>query len=400
MVASFSYSPIRLLEVCVPLPKIFIKRQAPLKVSLLQDLKDFFQKVSQVYLAVDERLASLKTDTFSKTREEKMEDIFAQKEMEEGEFKNWIEKMQARLMSSSVDTPQQLQSVFESLIAKKQSLCEVLQAWNNRLQDLFQQEKGRKRPSVPPSPGRLRQGEESKISAMDAAPRNISPGLQNGEKEDRFLTTLSSQSSTGSTHLQLPTPPEVMPEQLGAGPADLDTASSSEDVFDGHLLGSTDSQVKEKSTMKAIFANLLPGNSYNPIPFPFDPDKHYLMYEHERVPIAVCEKEPSSIIAFALSCKEYRNALEELSKATQRSSAEEGLPTNSTLDSRPKSSSPIRLPEVSGGQTNRTAEAEPQPSKIIHGGTLIISVICNYGLKKKTLNKKCQLARIYYFWSL
>ncbi|XP_058156252.1 1-phosphatidylinositol 3-phosphate 5-kinase isoform X8 [Dasypus novemcinctus] len=366
MVASFSYSPIRLLEVCVPLPKIFIKRQAPLKVSLLQDLKDFFQKVSQVYLAVDERLASLKTDTFSKTREEKMEDIFAQKEMEEGEFKTWTEKMQARLMSSSVDTPQQLQSIFESLIAKKQSLCEVLQAWNNRLQDLFQQEKGRKRPSVPPSPGRLRQGEESKISAMDTSPRNISPGLQNGEKEDRFLTTLSSQSSTSSTHLQLPTPPEVMSEQLGGGPSELDT-SSTEDVFDGHMLGSTDSQVKEKSTMKAIFANLLPGNSYNPIPFPFDPDKHYLMYEHERVPIAVCEKEPSSIIAFALSCKEYRNALEELSKVTLRNSAEEGLQTNSTLDSRPKSSSPIRLPEISGGQTNRTAEAEPQPTKKASG---------------------------------
>ncbi|XP_032493002.1 1-phosphatidylinositol 3-phosphate 5-kinase isoform X8 [Phocoena sinus] len=369
MVASFSYSPIRLLEVCVPLPKIFIKRQVPLKVALLQDLKDFFQKVSQVYLAVDERLASLKTDTFSKTREEKMEDIFAQKEMEESEFKSWTEKMQARLLSSSVETPQQLQSVFESLIAKKQSLCEVLQAWNNRLQDLFQQEKGRKRPSVPPSPGRLRQGEESKISAMDASPRNASPGLQNGEKEDRFLATLSSQSSTSSPHLQLPTPPEGVPEQAVGGPPELDTTSSSEDVFDGHLLGSTDSQVKEKSTMKAIFANLLPGNSYNPIPFPFDPDKHYLMYEHERVPIAVCEKEPSSIIAFALSCKEYRNALEELSKVTLRNSAEEGLSTNSTLDSRPKSSSPIRLPEISGGQTNRTAEVEPQPNEVDGGDT-------------------------------
>ncbi|KAM5229060.1 1-phosphatidylinositol 3-phosphate 5-kinase isoform 2-T2 [Ctenodactylus gundi] len=367
MVASFSYSPIRLLEVCVPLPKIFIKRQAPLKVSLLQDLKDFFQKVSQVYLAVDERLASLKTDTFSKTREEKMEDIFAQKEMEEGEFKNWVEKMQARLLSSSVDAPQQLQSIFESLIAKKQSLCEVLQAWNTRLQELFQQEKGRKRPSVPPSPGRLRQGEESKISAMDASPRNISPGLQNGEKEDRFLTTLSSHSSSGPTHLQLPTAPEVLAEQSVAGPPGLDTAAGSEDVFDGHLLGSTDSQVKEKSTMKAIFANLLPGNSYNPIPFPFDPDKHYLMSEHERVPIAVCEKEPSSIIAFALSCKEYRNALEELSKATLWNSAEEGLPPNSSLDSRPKSSSPIRLPEISGGQTNRVAEAESQPTKKASG---------------------------------
>ncbi|XP_074154973.1 1-phosphatidylinositol 3-phosphate 5-kinase isoform X1 [Sminthopsis crassicaudata] len=366
MVASFSYSPIRLLEVCVPFPKIYIKRQAPLKLSILQDLKDFFQKVSQVYLAVDERLASLKTDTFSKTREEKMEDIFAQKEMEEGEFKNWIEKMQARLMTSSIETPQQLQSVFESLIAKKQSLCEMLQAWNNRLQDLFQQEKGRKRPSVPPSPGRMRQGEDSKISAMDASPRNVSPGLQNGEKEDRFLTTLSSQSSTNSTHLQLPTPPEVLSEQLMGGSSEADTINS-EDVFDGHLLGSTDSQVKEKSTMKAIFANLLPGNSYNPIPFPFDPDKHYLMYEHERVPIAVCEKEPSSIIAFALSCKEYKNALDELSKVSLRNTTEEVLQASSTLDSRPKSSSPVRLPEIAGGSTSRPVEAEPQPAKKASG---------------------------------
>jgi hypothetical protein len=36
----------------------------------------------------------------------------------------------------------------------------------------------------------------------------------------------------------------------------------------------------------------------------------------------------------------------------------------SALDNRPKSSSPIRLPEISGGQTNRTAEAEPQSSKL------------------------------------
>ncbi|XP_066481245.1 1-phosphatidylinositol 3-phosphate 5-kinase isoform X2 [Tiliqua scincoides] len=373
MVASFSYSPIRLLEVCVPHPKIYIKRQVPLKVTMLQDLKDFSQKVSQVYIAVDERLTSLKTDTFSKTREEKMEDLFAQKEMEEVEFRNWIEKIQARMLSSSLDTPQQLQSASESLIAKKQSLCEMLQAWNNRLQDLFQQEKGRKRPSVPPSPGRLRQGEESKISSMDASPRNVSPALQNGEKEDRFLTTLSSQSSTSSSLLQLPTPPEVVSDQLTGGTvfanalSEADTTSSSEDVFDGHLLGSVDSQVKEKSTMKAILANLLPGNSYNPIPSPFEPDKHYLMYEHERVPIAVCEKEPSSIIAFALSCKEYRNALDELSKASLKNNTEEGLQSNSMAESRAKNSSPVRLPEPNVGQSNQMAEAEQLTAKKPYG---------------------------------
>ncbi|NWH79518.1 FYV1 kinase, partial [Piaya cayana] len=352
MVASFSYSPIRLLEVCVPLPKIYIKRQAPSKVNILQDLKDFSQKVSQMYLAVDDRLASLKTDTFSKTREEKMEDLFAQKEVMALQRNKLLNLCLSQLLSVTY--------IFVNFSLGS------LWFWFffPRLQDLFQQEKGRKRPSVPPSPGRLRQGEESKISNMDASPRNASPALQNGEKEDRFLTTLSSQSSMGSAHLQLPTPPEAQSEHVtGANTlSEQDTTSSSEDVFDGHSLGSTDSQVKEKSTMKAILANFLPGNNYNPIPFPFDPDKHYLMYEHERVPIAVCEKEPSSIIAFALSCKEYRNALDELSKVSLKNSSEEALQLNSMPDSKPKSNSPVRLPEANMGPSNRTAEQE-QPKK-------------------------------------
>lgn len=46
--------------------------------------------------------------------------------------------------------------------------------------------------------------------------------------EDHFLTTLSSQSSTSSTHLQLPTPPEALAEQVVGGPTDLDSASGSE----------------------------------------------------------------------------------------------------------------------------------------------------------------------------
>ncbi|XP_041118467.1 1-phosphatidylinositol 3-phosphate 5-kinase-like isoform X2 [Polyodon spathula] len=359
MVASFSYTPIRLFEVCLPPPKIYMTQQTPSKGSLFQDLKDFSQKVSQVYLAIDDRLTSLKTDTFNKTREEKMEDLFAQKEMEEVEIRNWIEKLQARLQSF-LDTPQQLQAALESIIVKKQSLCEMLQSWNNRLQDLFQQEKGRKRPSVPASPGRHRQAEENKTSVLDSSPRNASPVVQNGDKEDRYLSNMPS----SSTLLQLPSPPEGAVEPLSSGPSfpntsstsDQDSSSITEDVFDGHLLSSTDGQVKEKSTMKAIFANLLPGNSYNPIPFPFEPDKHYLMYEHERVPIAVCEKEPSSIIAFALSCKEYKTALEELSV---KGTGEEGPPPlHSTTESRAKTSSPARQTEIITAQLNRTTDSD------------------------------------------
>ncbi|XP_061547176.1 1-phosphatidylinositol 3-phosphate 5-kinase isoform X4 [Phycodurus eques] len=356
MVASFSYTSVRLLEISLPRPKIFIRNLGPSKAILQQDLKDFSQKVTQVYLAIDDRLTSLKTETFSKTREEKMEDLFAQKDMEEAELRSWIEKLQARLQACCLDSPQQLQAVLESLVVKKQSLCEMLQSWNSRLQDLFQQEKGRKRLSVPPSPGRHRQtaADDSK-STLDSSPRNPSPVVQNGDKEDRHLNTLPSTSSS-STILLSPGEPGAEPVTPCPSFTEPDSVSIPEDVFDGHLLGSTDSQVKEKSTMKAILANFLPGNSYNSIPFPFDPDKHYLMYEHERVPIAVCEKEPSSIIAFALSCKEYKTALDDLSKVSN-AGADEVSQANSSGESRAKGS-PARLVE-SSVQSRSSIEADP-----------------------------------------
>ncbi|XP_072336125.1 1-phosphatidylinositol 3-phosphate 5-kinase isoform X4 [Scyliorhinus torazame] len=369
MVASFSFAPIRMLEICLPPLEIYIKHQMPSKQLIIQDLKDFSQKVSQIYSAVDDRLVSLKTDTFNKTREEKIEDLFAQKEMEEAEFRNWFEKTQARLLSSPIDNPQQLLFVDDCLVTKKQNLCELLQAWNNRLQDLFQQEKGRKRPTVPPSPGRLRSTEETKSSVLDASPRNSSSGLPNGDKEDRLLTSMAANNANS----QLPSSPDVCTEQLSAGPnipivsitSDQDT-NNADDVYDGHLLGSTDSQVKEKSTMKTIFANLLPGSSYNSIPFPFDPDKHYLMWEHERVPITVCEKEPSSIIAFALSCKEYKNVVEDLGRESMTNGSDEGVQQAKLCFSntdRPKTNSPARHLESSSSQGNRSSDSEQTSRK-------------------------------------
>lgn len=114
--------------------------------------------------------------------------------MEEAELRSWIEKFQVRLQACGQVSSQQLQTVLESLVMKKQSLCEMLQYWNSRsasagwlrkfnlvrvafgvccasplsalrLQELFQLEKGRKRLSVPPSPGRHRQTtDDGKVS--------------------------------------------------------------------------------------------------------------------------------------------------------------------------------------------------------------------------------------------
>lgn len=53
-------------------------------------------------------------------------------QMEEAELRSWIDKLQARLQACGLDSPQQLQAVLESLVMKKQSLCEMLQYWNGR----------------------------------------------------------------------------------------------------------------------------------------------------------------------------------------------------------------------------------------------------------------------------
>ena len=53
-------------------------------------------------------------------------------QMEDAELRAWIEKLQARLQACGVDSPQHLQTVLESVVLKKQSLCETLQSWNTR----------------------------------------------------------------------------------------------------------------------------------------------------------------------------------------------------------------------------------------------------------------------------
>lgn len=53
-------------------------------------------------------------------------------QMEEAELRSWIEKLQARLQVCVVDSPQHLHAVLESLVIKKQGLCEMLQSWNSR----------------------------------------------------------------------------------------------------------------------------------------------------------------------------------------------------------------------------------------------------------------------------
>ncbi|XP_078714192.1 1-phosphatidylinositol 3-phosphate 5-kinase isoform X1 [Lampetra fluviatilis] len=355
MVASFSHSSIRLRLICLPPLVVCIRPHHLPLATRLADLKDFTTHVQQVYQAVDERLSSLKTETFNKSREEKVEDMFAQKEMEESEFKEWLEKIQARLLTSAGDASHQPRLFSDVLIGQKQKLCEMVHAWNNRLQDMFHQEKGKKRQTVPPSPGRHRHSDD-RSSAHDTSPRVVSTS---NDKEEQGSSL--GPPGTSATHLQPPSPYE-------APTYNTEPEQSQEDVVDGFFGTSQEAQFKEKSTMKAIIATLLPGISYNPIPLPFEPDDHYV-FEFERVPIVVCEKEPSTIIAFALSCKEHKAALEEIVRVLGRTGSEKSTGSVGGVEKKEKVVSPGKSPETilsSGGRSS-----EPETGRKISAGGML-----------------------------
>uniref|UniRef100_A0A8C4QV24 1-phosphatidylinositol-3-phosphate 5-kinase n=1 Tax=Eptatretus burgeri TaxID=7764 RepID=A0A8C4QV24_EPTBU len=295
-VASFSLSQVQLQEVILPPLTIQLELHCAPFPELLQDLKYFSMQVQQVYTAVDERLVSLKTETFNKTREEKMEDLIAQKEIEETEFWAWTEKQQMRIMNACPELSRPWVTISDTLLTQRQKLCELVASWNTRLQDLFLQEKGKKKQVVPPSPSRLRQADDRNNSQDSSSPRI---GSSSNEKatEERG----SSMSSIDIPYAALLEPPSQY--EPPAYDVESEPSVGADDAVDGQLSGSVEGQVKEKSTMKAIIATFLPSSSYSPILLPFDPENHYL-FEQERVPVVVCEKEPSSIIVFALSTAE------------------------------------------------------------------------------------------------
>ncbi|XP_048579850.1 1-phosphatidylinositol 3-phosphate 5-kinase isoform X3 [Nematostella vectensis] len=76
---------------------------------------------------------------------------------------------------------------------------------------------------------------------------------------------------------------------------------------DGSETDATDGtpMLKRKDKVKNMIVNWLPGAAYQPVPSTFPSHEHHLLPPGEKVLVVVSEKEPSSIIAYALSTKEY-----------------------------------------------------------------------------------------------
>ncbi|XP_075225146.1 1-phosphatidylinositol 3-phosphate 5-kinase fab1 isoform X2 [Lycorma delicatula] len=97
-----------------------------------------------------------------------------------------------------------------------------------------------------------------------------------------------------------------------ANESDMDPSVEPEEG-DTVVNSQTGSKLVDKKSMKTILSQLLPtAPAVAPITCPMSPQEHHCLPLGVSVPVIVYEREPSSIIAYALSCHDYRINLEEM----------------------------------------------------------------------------------------
>lgn len=106
------------------------------------------------------------------------------------------------------------------------------------------------------------------------------------------------------------------------------------EVISSHIaestVGAKVQQMSDKMSVKTIFSQLLPAAPVStPIQCPMSPQEHHCLPLGVTVPVVVYEHEPSSIIAYALSCHDYKLGLEEL-RSKKLCAADQSSPSPST----------------------------------------------------------------------
>ncbi|KAI0211900.1 1-phosphatidylinositol 3-phosphate 5-kinase [Lamellibrachia satsuma] len=130
-----------------------------------------------------------------------------------------------------------------------------------------------------------------------------------------------------SSQVDKATPPKLLTGvDTGCTDRAVDSVEVDTDRLDGLADGHADRPEGSKiNTVKNIFNKVLSSSGPLPITMPFAPDEHLLLQPpSENVPLIIYDQEPSSIIAYSLSCPDYSKQLEQLTQDSQDTSSRRG----------------------------------------------------------------------------
>ncbi|KAM7438945.1 hypothetical protein ABFA07_011646 [Porites harrisoni] len=160
MVASFKYRPIKLFEIAIPPPMISVKDMTRDASFWINDLRAMATRGETVFAAFYDRLESLKDFSIQPDHQARMKQFYVALRDEHSRFLEQCEIVEKK--ANSLQTPQNplamenensceplgpddrqaLEYVIaNSLNSLKKTLCEVVEGWNNSLQEYVQAEK-------------------------------------------------------------------------------------------------------------------------------------------------------------------------------------------------------------------------------------------------------------------
>ncbi|KAL9957912.1 hypothetical protein ACROYT_G034867 [Oculina patagonica] len=206
MVASFKYRPIKLLEIAIPSPQIYIKEKTRDASFWINDLRAMATRGETVFAAFYDRLESLKDLSSQPDRQAKIQQFFVGLSEEHARFLEQVEIVEKKaaslqepqnpLATENMDScehlgPEDRQAleyvIANSLNSLKKTLCEAVENWNNTLQEYVQAEKKKNSKTSSTKEGKLlssiqvegKSTSELAVRSVDLNPQegNLSPAL-------------------------------------------------------------------------------------------------------------------------------------------------------------------------------------------------------------------------------
>ncbi|XP_048238602.1 1-phosphatidylinositol 3-phosphate 5-kinase-like isoform X1 [Haliotis rufescens] len=306
MVASFRYTELLLRELALP-PIIVSLHQIPTSVDKLKDVvRSITNKGMEKYSAILECTMKLRNETQSESTARAVSEFVTEQQSEKSRLRDLAQDVQQKLQdlggdgdSSGLEMKPVFLEIHDDLIKLKRLVAEAVVRWNNKIQEFLtlQQKKYKLQAS-----GSKKDRDKDNLSVSADELDRSSPRY-----EEKLL---HSRKETDSPNIDVPEgdsggPSSLSPQvQERGGSSNNLEALREEDGVDAR-------QDKKGMVRRTLMSSLWSAPGFTPITMPFDPAEHYLLPPCEKIPVVVYDYEPSSVIAYALSCGDYHVRLRE-----------------------------------------------------------------------------------------
>ncbi|XP_046543785.1 LOW QUALITY PROTEIN: 1-phosphatidylinositol 3-phosphate 5-kinase-like [Haliotis rubra] len=376
MVASFRYSDLLLRELALP-PVIVTLHQTPASVDKLKDVvRSITNRGMEKYSTILECTMKLRNETQSESTARAVSEFVTEQQSEKSRLRDLAQDVQQKLQelggdgdSSGTEFKPVFLEIHDDLIKLKRLVAEAVVRWNTKIQEFLthQQKKYKLQAS-----GSKKDRDNLSVSA-DELDRS-SPRY-----EERLL---HSRKETDSPNIDVPEgdsggPSSLSPQLLERGGSSNNLeAMREEDSVDGR-------QDKKGMVRRTLMSGFWSAPGFTPITMPFDPAEHYLLPPCEKIPVVVYDYEPSSVIAYALSCGDYHVRLREYQCCC--GSGKEQVSSMSSSKGGPKSG------DVGGGTVDSVLESEDPDNYSVLTSSTVSEVDKSKANSKQTISPHIEL---------